>query len=404
MHHSWNILRPLIGTLVVPMLCLVTAAAQTDGTTMIADVLKEARRTLAPDRRVAVFDVQGEVRGDEAVLTGEIHSADMKRALLGYLKEHGVTKVVDSIVALPQASLGEKTRGVVSLSVANIRYKPDHPAEMATQALLGTPVRVLKREHGWLYVQTPDDYLGYTDDNIVLMTQAEYTAWAGQPKIIVTAEMSTVRESTDPQSQQVGDIVAGCILALKADAGTHFEVLYPDGRTGFVRKEDAEPLDAYVAHARATPETIVATAKRFFGVPYFWGGTSAKALDCSGFTKTVYFLNGIVLPRDASQQALVGEVVDTSNGVNLQPGDLLFFGAKAKGDRRERVTHTAISIGGKRFIHASGEVRYNSLDPKDPDFSSGREQSFLRARRIIGAPESTGLRFLNNNPYYTGKP
>jgi cell wall-associated NlpC family hydrolase len=263
---------------------------------------------------------------------------------------------------------------------------------------------VLKREHGWLYVQTPDDYLGYTDDNIVLMTQAEYTAWAGQPKIIVTAEMSTVRESTDPQSQQVGDIVAGCILALKADAGTHFEVLYPDGRTGFVRKEDAEPLDAYVARAKATPETIVATAKRFFGVPYFWGGTSAKALDCSGFTKTVYFLNGIVLPRDASQQVLVGEPVDTSNGVNLQPGDLLFFGAKAKGDRRERVTHVAISVGGKRFIHASGEISYNSLDPKDPDFSGPREQSFLRARRIIGAPESAGLRFLTHIPYYTGKP
>ena len=45
----------------------------------------------------------------------------------------------------------------------------------------------------------------------------------------------------------------------------------------------------------------------------------------------MYYLNGIQLPRDASQQAFVGEPTDTTGEINLQPGDLLFFGAKAKG-------------------------------------------------------------------------
>ena len=58
--------------------------------------------------------------------------------------------------------------------------------------------------------------------------------------------------------------------------------------------------------AKDSPETIVATAYRFFGVPYLWGGTSVKGMDCSGFTKTVYFLNGVLLPRDASQQVARG--------------------------------------------------------------------------------------------------
>ena len=134
-----------------------------------------------------------------------------------------------------------------------------------------------------------------------------------------------------------------------------------------------------------TPETILATARRFFGVPYFWGGTSAKGMDCSGFTKTVFFLNGVLLPRDASQQVFVGEPVDTTGGIDLRPGDLLFFGFRATAERKERVTHVGISLGGKRFIHASTDVRVNSLAPADTDYSQHREQMFLRARRIIGA-------------------
>jgi gamma-D-glutamyl-L-lysine dipeptidyl-peptidase len=404
MHHALKAHRLFAGTAAALLILLSAATAQTEGTTMIAEVLKEAKQKLAPDRRTAVFDVQGEERGNAVVLTGEIQSADMKRALVAMFKERGVKAIVDSLTALPQSSLGEKTWGVVSVSVANIRYKPDHAAEMATQALLGMPVKILKKEHGWLYLQTPDDYLGWTDDDIQVMASAEYKSWVARPKIIVTTEVSSVRASKESGSQQIGDIVAGCILAVQRDARTHYEVEYPDGRTGFVRKKDAAHLDAYLARAKATPNSIMATAKRFFGIPYFWGGTSAKALDCSGFSKTVFFLNGILLPRDASQQVFVGEPVDTTGGLNLQPGDLLFFGAKATGDRRERVTHVAISMGGKRFIHASGQVRYNSLDPRDPDFSEHRLKSFLRARRIIGAPESSGARSVTHIPYYNGKP
>jgi len=371
---------------------------------MIDDLLKEAKQKLAPDRRTAVFNVQGESRSDGISVKGEVQNTAMKQALFSFLKDHGIAPATDSVIALPHPSLGEKTYGIASLSVVNIRTHPDHAAEMGTQALLGTPLRILKKEHGWVFVQTPDDYLGWSDDDIVEMTPASYEEWVGRHKVIITADYASVRESTDGASPQVSDVVPGCILALKREAGAHYEVEFPDSRTGFIRKEDAALWEAYLAQAKATQESIVATAKRFMGVPYFWGGTSAKAMDCSGFTKTVYFLNGILLPRDASQQVFVGDSLDTGSEINLQPGDLLFFGARAKDDRKERVTHTAISLGGKRFVHSSGRVRCNSLDPNDSDFSEHRLRSFLRARRIIGAQESSGIRFLTSIPYYTGKP
>ena len=78
-----------------------------------------------------------------------------------------------------------------------------------------------------------------------------------------------------------------------------------------------------------TGESIVRCALKLIGLPYLWGGTSSKGVDCSGFSKTVYYLNGLILNRDASQQALHGMHVDLSEGYGqLRPGDLLFFGSR----------------------------------------------------------------------------
>jgi cell wall-associated NlpC family hydrolase len=126
-------------------------------------------------------------------------------------------------------------------------------------------------------------------------------------------------------------------------------------------------------------------------------------MDCSGFTKTVYYLNGVLLPRDADQQAAVGDSISLPGGkIDLQPGDLLFFGSRATAGAKEHVTHVAISLGGARFIHSSTDVHTNSLSPDDPGYSEFRSASFLCARRIIGAGEPSGVRRLASIPYYRG--
>ena len=391
-------------SLVALLLVLLAGCRISHKADMITELLQEAKAKLAPDRRTVVFDVQGEMKGRTITLTGEVHDAALKVQLLRFLKEKGDYEIVDQVRTLPDPELGEKTLAVASVSVVNIRTKPEHAAEMGTQAILGTPLKVLKKEHGgWLYVQTPDEYLGWTDDIIELMTHEEYSTWVSKPKVIVTTEVGFTRGAKQRTAQPVSDIVAGAILGLEKEFPGWYEVSYPDGRKAFLDTADAARLTAWLASAKDTPARIVATAKRFFGVPYFWGGTSAKCMDCSGFTKTVYFLNGVLLPRDASQQALVGDPVqldDQKNG--LQAGDLLFFGARGTESKKERVTHVAIAVGGKKFIHASGDVRINSLDPADPEYSAGRDHSFLRVKRIIGAGESSGVRRLSQIPYYRG--
>ncbi|MEW6512254.1 MAG: C40 family peptidase [Bacteroidota bacterium] len=380
----------------------ITVSGCREGAQRDADaLLQEAREKLATDHRTVVFDVQGSVTGGMLTLRGEIQNASLKEDLLKYLKKHGHFTVVESLMVLPDPALGTRTYGVVSLSVANIRTSPDHGAEMGTQAILGTPVKVLKKRHGWFYVQTPDEYLGWTDDPVVRMDDSSYRAWTDRPKVIVTAPFGWVREAPSDNSQPVSDVVAGSLLAVVGKGRTHYELDYPDGRRGFLPLREGAPFDHWLSVTHDTPESIVATAKQYKGVPYLWGGTSAKGMDCSGFTKTVYFLNGVLLPRDADQQASVGDPVEVAGGIpEFRAGDLLFFGRRASEGKGERVTHVAISLGGARFIHASGDVHMNSLSPADTDFSNYRSESFLRARRIIGAGEASGVRRLLTIPYY----
>jgi len=370
---------------------------------MTESLIREAQHKFAPDRRTVVFDVQSVVSGNRLTLTGEIHSNYLKNRLLEYLRERVSYGITDSIAVLPQLSLGKKTFGVVNVSVANIRTKPDHGEELATQAILGTPLKILKHENGWYYVQTPDEYLGWIDGQIEIFTKEEYEVWAAGPKIIVTVEYGFTYASEYKESGVVSDVVIGSLLKLKNEDREHYHVEYPDGRTAFLPKQHGQPFAKWLAGAKDTPETVLSTAKRFMGVPYLWGGTSAKGMDCSGYTKTVYFLNGVLLPRDASQQVLVGDPVGPGRDLeNLKMGDLVFFGSRAMEKKPERVTHVGIYLGDKRFIHASGDVHINSFDPAAADYSEYRSRTFLRAQRIIGAGETAGVRRLAQISYYRG--
>jgi cell wall-associated NlpC family hydrolase len=94
-------------------------------------------------------------------------------------------------------------------------------------------------------------------------------------------------------------------------------------------------------------------------------------------------MNGLVLPRDASQQARIGELVPTADGwQQLQPGDLLFFGVPEKDGKPERVVHVGMWIGDNKFIHSSNRVRISSMDPASPEFDESEFKRFLYAKRI----------------------
>jgi cell wall-associated NlpC family hydrolase len=180
------------------------------------------------------------------------------------------------------------------------------------------------------------------------------------------------------------NVVAGCILKSggKNDKWTMVELA--DGRKGFVLDSFVQDLDEWNNNRMLTGENLEKTAKGLLGIPYLWGGTSVKGMDCSGFVKTVYRMNGTELHRDADQQANQGTPMDPGkNFENLQKGDLLFFGQQAIGKKSKRITHVGLYIGNRLFIHSSGRVRLSSLDPLSNYFEKTLLSRFVLARRII---------------------
>lgn len=368
----------------------------------VKSIIKNVKEKFAPDKRVAVFNIEVEQPEKKIVLKGETNLPEAKKELIRTLDGEAI-KFEDKIALLPTKELGDKIYGVINLSVSNIRTNPDHPAELSTQSLLGTPIKVLKKgQWGYYLVQTPDGYISWLDDDgFQMMNENEWNEWKKSQKIIYINEFGWAYEKADKNSLHISDLVAGNLLKLLREENDFYFVEFPDKRTAYVLKSESEKFDKWYLSLNPSGESILSTAYRFMGVPYLWGGTSSKGMDCSGFTKTVYFLNGIILPRDASQQVNTGELVDVKNGwENLEAGDLLFFGSKANGERKERITHVAIYIGDGDFIHAAGRVRINSFNKAKPYYSEYRDNAFIRAKRILTSVGKNGIEKIMENEFY----
>ncbi|WP_345160270.1 SH3 domain-containing C40 family peptidase [Pontibacter saemangeumensis] len=347
---------------------------------MLQTLIDAVRQQYAPDKRTVLFQV--EALGH--VLSGETNLPEAKAALLERLQAANIP-FQDSIHVLPAPDLEGRHRALVTISVANLRTQPKHAAELATQATLGTPIQVWKKDGTWYLVQTPDEYIAWVDaGGITLLDSAGFKNWQQSPKLLYTDPYGFAYAAADGNGATVSDLVYGDVLVLEGEQAGFYKVVFPDGRTGYIPSGSGVLYEDWVARRQPTEENLVQTSRRLMGLPYLWGGTSFKGVDCSGFTKTVYFMNGLVLPRDASQQIHLGEVVDTAGGwQQLRPGDLLFFGVPAAEGKPERVVHVGMWLGeGMTFIHASGRVRISSMNPEAENYDAYERGRFLRAKRI----------------------
>jgi len=253
---------------------------------------------------------------------------------------------------------------IVQRDLADLRAAPSGDSELVDQAQYGENVRVLGESDRWRYVQGADHYFGLVtlDDLAVLTGYAE--------RFVVAVLLADVRDAPRGDASVIarlptGTSVPAIVASMEPADGTHQRVPYahPEGwrethlgpgwLTGYVALSDLVDV-RQLPHRYPTADDYLETAESFIGVPYLWGGTTALGLDCSGFVQQVYRLNGVALPRDADQQAMLGRMVEEARA-----GDLMFFGA-------DSVTHVALATSATEFVHApmkGGVVEHSRLGP-----------------------------------------
>jgi len=196
----------------------------------ITQLLDTLQAEYAPDTRIAVWDMA--LTGSNGVisLSGEVDNKSAYKAIVRAIDKQ-FPDVINTLVLLPVEGTGNMVNGLVNNSVANIRAETSSRTELVTQALLGTPIRILKEDNGWYLVQTPNRYLGWVNNSeVYAMDQSELDRFREAKKVIYSAQFGLSYTEPDQNSMPVSDLVIGSILSVDSVSSDFYRISYPDGR------------------------------------------------------------------------------------------------------------------------------------------------------------------------------
>jgi cell wall-associated NlpC family hydrolase len=244
----------------------------------------------------------------------------------------------------------------VAVPAAPMTDTRDGYASMTTQLLFGESFTAYEIEAGWAWGQSAlDGYVGYVSE-ADLMPEPDNV-----PTHRVSAMQALIYPEPDMKSRPMGAVPFGSKMTVR-DMDGNFAALDPGGFA---------PIQA-LKPAQEKEPLWVATAERFLGVPYLWGGRSSAGLDCSGLIQIALQAAGMFCPRDSDQQqAALGREVSSSS---MKRGDIVFW-----------KRHVGIMISPTRLLHANAhhmEVASESFEGAAARIGKSEFGEVLAVKRI----------------------
>lgn len=234
--------------------------------------------------------------------------------------------------------------GICHLSVVPCRFEPSDRSEMVTQLLFGETIKLYEEKKGnWRRIKTAfDDYDCWVDKKqITEISIEEFESINANSKVLSAELIHVIQNKT---TEELIPIVLGSFLPN-----------YKNNKVSFGKIDFFFDGSVFDNTKKNCKNKLIENAYLYLNSPYLWGGRSPLGIDCSGFTQLLYKLNGVQLPRDASQQAKIGQTLSFVE--ESEAGDLAFF------DNEEgNIIHVGMVLENNRIIHASGKVRIDRLD------------------------------------------
>ncbi|RZM22745.1 MAG: hydrolase [Pedobacter sp.] len=256
--------------------------------------------------------------------------------------------------------MAEQEYGICRVAIAPLRAEGSDRAEIASQLLFGEEVKILQKAGAWWLVKgTYEGYAGWVDFRQLGGLSAA-AMHASRVSYLVPAGLSNIITAEDGSSYY---LLSGSRLPN-----------YADGSCQIGDQVFTVGFEPVLVDFERPSQNVEQLAKFYLNAPYLWGGRTLFGIDCSGFVQIVHKLMGVKLLRDASQQALEGEVVDFLASARL--GDVAFFD-NAEG----KITHVGILLSNKEIIHSSAKVKIDPID--DQGIFSKELNKYTHHLRII---------------------
>jgi len=246
------------------------------------------------------------------------------------------------------------------LSMIPVREKPSDKSQMINQLIFGDLVRIKDRIKPWLLIESLDDeYCGWVDEKQINPLEEEtFEQYRMSPNIFLNQPTAIAQVAGIPMHLTMGSkLIEWDGIKMKIN-GDRYSFSSPPS----------------IISGKKTTNELILIAHSFLGSPYLWGGRSIFGIDCSGFTQMVFKMAGYQLPRDSSKQAAYGKSIDFIH--EAESGDLAFFE-----DEEGQIVHVGILLNKESIIHASGEVRIDTID-HEGIFNESRQQ-YTHKLRII---------------------